>query len=261
VDFSAYLDRWSAVHGGYDPRRSVWSHSWLRAVYALAAPLARAGMRPHAVTLAGLLACAVAPVAARAGLVPLAAVAVAASGLLDSLDGAVAVLRDRVTSFGYVLDSVADRVGEALYLWALWLLGAPAWLCVTAGALAWLAEYVRARAVGAGLDDIVVVTVWERAMRIAVTVSGLLVAGLLGLAGQPDRAGALAATATVGLWVLLGLVGLVHLLVAVRRRLPGDHHPGVPRSGRLSGGDHAPGPINPAVISADNATSGSPPPG
>lgn len=211
MDFPAYLDRWSAAHGGYDPAASVWSRSWLRAVYALAAPLARAGVRPHAVTVAGVVACGLAPVAAWAGLVPLAAVAVAASGLLDSLDGAVAVLRDRVTAFGYVLDSVADRVGEALYLWALWLLGAPGWVCVVAGALAWLLEYVRARAVGAGLGDIVVVTVWERATRIAVTAAGLLVTAVLPVA----------ATVTAGVWVLLGLVGSGQLLVGVRRRLPG----------------------------------------
>jgi archaetidylinositol phosphate synthase len=209
MDRDAYLDRWAEVHGGYDPRTSVWARTWLRAMYTLGVPLARAGVRPHALTIAGLAACALVPVVAGAAGPLAAAPVVVLSGLLDSLDGTVAVLRDRVSRVGYVFDSLADRVGEALYLWALWLLGAPAWLCALAGAATWLLEYTRARAIGAGMAGIGVVTVWERATRVAVTAAGLLVAGLV-----PG-----AVTVTAAVWAVLGVVGLGQLLVVVSRRL------------------------------------------
>jgi CDP-diacylglycerol--glycerol-3-phosphate 3-phosphatidyltransferase len=214
VDLQAYLDRWAALHGGYDPRTSVWSRTWLRLTFRLAAPLARSGMSPHLLTAAGLLAAALVPSVAYAGYPLLAVPLIALSGLFDSLDGAVAVLAGRATPFGYVLDSAADRVGEAAYVVALWVLGAPGWVCALAGAGAWLLEYVRARAVGAGMTGIGLVTVWERATRIAVTAAGLLLVPWF----------AAAAAVTAGAWSVLGLAGLGQLLVVVHRELP-------PRSG------------------------------
>jgi phosphatidylglycerophosphate synthase len=207
VTLDDYLDGWSAAHGGHDPRPSVWSRVWLTLTYRAARPLARLGVAPHAVTAAGLVATALVPLVAWAGWPPAAAAVVLLAGLLDSLDGAVALLTGRATPSGYVLDSVADRVGEALLLAALWLLGAPGWLCVLAGALAWLLEYTRARAVGAGLREIGVVTVWERATRLAVTGAGLVLAAFV------------PATVTAAVWAVLGVVGLAQLSRALRRRL------------------------------------------
>jgi CDP-diacylglycerol--glycerol-3-phosphate 3-phosphatidyltransferase len=54
----------------------------------------------------------------------LAALVVVLSGLLDNLDGAVAVLTGRSTRWGYVLDSTADRVSDLAYVGALLLAGA-----------------------------------------------------------------------------------------------------------------------------------------
>lgn len=214
-----YLDRWAGAHGGYDPRAAFWPRTWLGWTYAAGAPLARRGVAPDLLTAAGLVVCAVVPVLAGLGSGwPLLAVPVlVASGLVDSLDGAVAVLTDRTTRFGYVLDSVVDRLGEALYLLALWVLGAPVGLCVAAGLLAFLLEYARARAVGAGMTEIGVVTVWERATRIVVTAFGLVFAGALGLVRA--RWVPWAAGLTVGAWVALGAVGLGQILVVARRRL------------------------------------------
>jgi phosphatidylglycerophosphate synthase len=210
VTLEDYLDRWSELHGGYDPRTSSWARTWLRLTFRLGTPLARAGVSPHAVTAAGLIAAASVPAVAYAGYPLLGVPLVALSALLDSLDGAVAVLADRVTAFGYVLDSVADRVSEALLLAGLWLAGAPGWLCVLAGAAMWLHEYVRARAVGAGLTDIGVVTVGERPVRLL-----LLAAGL-----------ALAPGAWTGMAGMAALAGLTHLLGVLHRRLtPGRSAP------------------------------------
>lgn len=215
-DFIGYLALWSAGHGGYDPRGNALALGWLRLTYRTAVPLARRRVAPHAITALGVLVCALVPLVASfgAGWPLLAVPIIVASGLADSVDGAVALLSGRSSRFGAVLDGVADRVGEALYLVALWLLGAPAWLCVVAGGITWLQEYARARA---GLDDIGVVTVWERPTRIVVTAFALGFAGLAGLIAP----GYVAGVVTVGTaaWVVLGAIGLAQFLLVARRRL------------------------------------------
>ncbi|HEY0486184.1 MAG TPA: CDP-alcohol phosphatidyltransferase family protein [Mycobacteriales bacterium] len=205
-----YLERWSGAHGGYDPRGSVWARGWLGLTHRAALPLARRGIAPHAVTAAGLAVAALVPVAAWAGAPWAGAALVVLAGLLDSVDGAVALLTGRATRSGYVLDSVADRLGEALLATALWVLGAPGWLCVLAAATAWLHEYVRARAVGAGLTGIGVVTVGERPARLAVAATGLLAAAVL-----PS-----AAAVTAAVWAVLGTVGLAQLALRGGRSAP-----------------------------------------
>jgi CDP-diacylglycerol--glycerol-3-phosphate 3-phosphatidyltransferase len=210
-----YLDRWSELHGGYDPRASRLTHGWLSLAYTVARPLALLRVPPDLVTLLGALvsAAAVALAWLDGRWLVAAAVVVALSGLSDNLDGAVAVMTGRTTRWGYVLDSVVDRVSDGLYLVALWVAGAPGWLCVVGGALMGLQEYARARAVGAGMREIGVVTVWERPTRVIVTAMFLLGAGIyLGASAGWATAGAAA-------WVGLGLVGLTQLLVVVRRRL------------------------------------------
>jgi CDP-diacylglycerol--glycerol-3-phosphate 3-phosphatidyltransferase len=210
-----YLDRWQELHGGYDPRSSRVVGPWLSLVHACARPFARLGVPPDAVTLLG---------AAVAGLVVAlcwlgdrwvlaAAFVVGASGLLDSLDGAVAVLTGRVTRWGAVLDSLVDRVSDGLYLVALWLVGAPAWVCVAAGAVLGLHEYARARATAVGLDDVGVVTVGERPTRVVVVAMFLLAAGIY--------VGSAAWWASAGAWVCLGVgvVAILQLLHVVHRRL------------------------------------------
>ena len=218
-ELAGYLRLWSAGHGGYDPRTNFWVHGWLRLTYRAALPFARRGVPPDALTALGLLICAAVPLLAwpGAGWPLLAVPVIVASGLADGVDGAVAVLTGRSTRFGAVLDGVADRAGEAGYLVALWLLGAPAWVCVLGGALAWLQEYARARATAAGMTEVGVVTVWERPTRIVVTAFALGFAGMAGLL-VPSL---VSAVATVGgaAWAGLGLAGLVQLLAVARRHL------------------------------------------
>jgi CDP-diacylglycerol--glycerol-3-phosphate 3-phosphatidyltransferase len=187
--------------------------------YGIGAPLARARVTPTAVTALGLLFCAAVPVAAARAPVGLfvAAGLVLLAGVADSVDGAVAVISDRVTALGYVYDSVADRLGEAAWLVGFWVAGVPGELVVLAGGLSWLHEYVRARAVSAGMREIGSVTVGERPTRVAIALVGLLVAGAAGFI-EPDLApGTL--TIALAVWVLLAVFGLGQLLSAVRRSL------------------------------------------
>jgi CDP-diacylglycerol--glycerol-3-phosphate 3-phosphatidyltransferase len=211
----AYFDGWSALHGGFDPRSAFWPRSWLGLTYVLGRPLARRRVAPDLVTALGLVVTAFAlPPAAAGGRWPLLAVLVViASGLLDNLDGCVAVLTGRASRWGYVLDSLADRVCDALYLVALWLAGAPAGLCVAAGGAVVLLEYGRARATGAGFDEIGLVTVGERPTRIVVTCFGLAFAGIL--PGHTVLAVGAGAAATLG----VALLGALQYLRVARRNL------------------------------------------
>lgn len=216
MDRATYLHRWSDLHGGADPTGRLVG-GWLAMVHALASPLARLRVPPDAVTLLGLaVACTAPSLAGRgtAGVLAAAAV-IALSGIVDSLDGAVAVMTGRVTRWGAVLDAACDRAGDAAFVAALWVLGAPAPVCVAAVALCWLQEYVRARAGAAGMAEVGVLTVDERPSRVVVVVMVLLAT-----VARPDD---VPGWPTWGAWVLLGLgaVGLVQLLVVVRRRLRG----------------------------------------
>jgi phosphatidylglycerophosphate synthase len=220
LTWQEYARAWSVLHGGFDPETAApLIRGWVRLAYRGGSLLARLGVTPGAVTLAGLLLCAVVPVAARLGPAGLIAAAfvVLAAGFADSFDGAVAVITGRASRSGYVLDSVADRVGEAAWLVAFWLAGAPGWLAVTAGAVSWLHEYVRARATAAGMPDIGAVTVGERPTRVSVAISGLLIGGVAELV-HPGWGG-IVVTAAAAVWLALAVIGLAQLAAVTRRAL------------------------------------------
>ncbi|MGI8692031.1 MAG: CDP-alcohol phosphatidyltransferase family protein [Geodermatophilaceae bacterium] len=212
LDRDAYFRRWAELHGGYDPGASAMARSWLSVVYAVARRCG--GVPPLAVTVAGLAAAIAVPLLAHprtAGLLIAASLTAVLSGFLDSLDGAVAVVRGRDTRLGYVLDSVADRLADSAYVVALWLLGAPGWLCVVAGGAAALQEYVRARAGAAGMREIGVVTVFERPTRVILAaVTALASAAVTGSAD-------FLATVAAIVWLVLAGIGLIQVLLAVRR--------------------------------------------
>lgn len=214
-DLAGYLPRWSALHQGYDPRDNRILLGWMRISVAAARPLARLGAQPDILTAWTVwLAVAVTVVAGAGGRWPvLAAWLLAASGLADSLDGAVAALNQQATRWGYVLDSVVDRLNDLLFLAALVIVGGNERLAVGVGVGVYTLEYLRARAGNAGLGEIGVVSVGERGVRLVGCFVGLGSAGVV-----PARA---AAFATIGLAVTGALTwaGVVQLAVVVRRRL------------------------------------------
>jgi CDP-diacylglycerol--glycerol-3-phosphate 3-phosphatidyltransferase len=214
-DLAGYLTRWAPLHGDYAPTPESLTGRWLSLVYRLARPLAARGVSPDVLTAWGVLAsAAVAVVAALGGRWPLVAVAIVVpAGLLDNLDGAVAILSGRTTRWGFVLDSLADRLSDAAYLLALWFLGAPGPVCVAGGSLMVLQEYARARAGNAGMGEVGVVTVWERPTRVVLTAFLLLACGLL--LAHADLLATLGAAA----WIALGAIGLTQLLLVIHRRL------------------------------------------
>jgi phosphatidylglycerophosphate synthase len=76
----------------------------------------------------------------------------------DGIDGSVAIFQKRQSAWGATLDSVVDRVSEALWLYALYVIGVPAWLVITLWSVASFQEYARAKLVSLGVADIGVVT-------------------------------------------------------------------------------------------------------
>ncbi len=219
-----FFDRWSALRGGYDPRTgNPWLRGWLTMVYAVGRPLARRGVQPDLLTISSAWLAAAVLIAAQAGgrWAILAGWLLVASGLLDNLDGGVAVLENRTTPWGYVLDSAVDRVNDAVFLVAAVAVGAPLGPAVVCGFLFFLLEYVRARAGNAGGDEVGRITIAERPNRVIVLAAAILAAGVL-----PDSGEVLV---TAGVVVLLAttLLAVGQLLVTVRRQLrvvPGTPH-------------------------------------
>ncbi len=193
---SEYFERWAGLHGGLDPRTSIPVQTWLTVTYGLAKPLAVLRLSPNAVTILGMFVALSVPYLSyrqwylAAGLVALVA------GIVDNLDGAVAIMTGKSSDFGYVLDSVVDRVGDMALLVALGLAASNPWPAVAAALFSFLQEYARARAGAVGFTEIGVISMSERPTRV-------LIAGMF-----------LIATAAAGtLWAQIG--GWVALVVAV----------------------------------------------
>jgi phosphatidylglycerophosphate synthase len=220
LSWDEYSARWASLHGGFDPRRaSVPVRTWQRLSFRVASTLAGAGLSPSLVTTIGLLCSLAVPlvVLPRGVWLIAGAALVALSALADAADGGVAIITGRISGMGAFYDSVADRISEAAWLLALWLLGTPAVLVLAAGGLAWLHEYARARAALSGMPGIGAVTVAERPMRVLSVAIGLLLGGAVWNISARLTAGVV--TVAVAVWFVLGILGGARLLGAVRAAL------------------------------------------
>lgn len=215
LDRQGYFANWSALHSNIDPGSVRFVAPWLRVMYAASRPLVARGVSPHSVTAAGVVMAAAAVAASAAGghWPLLAAGVIALSALLDGVDGAVAVVGRSESRWGYVLDTVADRCSELLFLGCAFVLGAPVPLLIAIGASTLLQESARARAVAAGLDDVGVLTVWERPSRVVTALVLTIGCGLV-----PSSSAFVALMSSI-VGVTLALIGFVQLMVVLRRRL------------------------------------------
>jgi phosphatidylglycerophosphate synthase len=220
MSWAEYAAGWATHHGGADPRSSSGPvRGWLRLTHATARALVFLRVAPASVTAAGVaLALAVPAVAVLRGPGLFAAAGlVAASALADSADGAVAIMSHRTSRLGSYLDSVADRVGEAAWLLGLWAIGTSRLLIAGCLGLAWLYEYMRARAAAEGSTAVGVVTIAERPTRVAAAVAAFALGGLAWLIDPKLTPGV--ATIVLALWALLGVLGLLKLHGTIRADL------------------------------------------
>ena len=145
------------------------------------------------------------------------------AGVLDGLDGAVALRTGRARPLGALIDSVADRIGDLLLGAVLYALGAPLGWVLAAVTAVLLLEYVRARAQAVGMPGVGAVTVAERPTRLIVVA---MAAGAVAVSpgGTPGPGWQWAAVFTI-VWTGLGVVGLAQLLRGVRRSMPTSFPP------------------------------------
>lgn len=155
-----FFAKWSALHGNAEIKGIV--KAWLKISFASAKFLSRLRITPNLLTLLGIvfaIAMAVNPLSLWT--IPLLVLSLYA----DGIDGSVAIFQNRESQFGAVLDSVADRISEALWFYVAYRIGAPAWVVLLTYVTASTQEYARARLGGLGISEVGVVTPAERPVR------------------------------------------------------------------------------------------------
>ena len=152
-----HKDEWSKLHGEAEVKGVI--KLWLVLAESISKQLMRFRVSPNFLTICSLIVSI--PLISRPNYWWLALLSL----LLDGIDGSLAIISKRVSKFGALLDSVADRCVEFLWAIALFKLGANIFLVATFIGSAWLCEYIRARSGGLGFSKITVVTISERPVR------------------------------------------------------------------------------------------------
>ena len=160
---SDFFQQWSSLHGNAKITGVV--RAWLTISHKTCRILLKLRLTPNSLTLLSLIFAAlylnyIATDWAIAFLV--------LSLMADGLDGTLAIISHRITRFGAALDSIVDRVVEALWVIGLYQLGAPLIWVLIAWVASFTQEYLRARAGGLGVHEIGVVTISERPIRASV---------------------------------------------------------------------------------------------
>ena len=155
-----FFAKWSELHGNAEIKGIV--KAWLKISFASAKFVSALRLTPNLLTLLGIVfAAAMAVNPLSVWTIPLLVLSLYS----DGIDGSVAIYQNRASQFGAVLDSVADRISEALWFYVAYRIGAPAWLVLATYVIASTQEYARARLGGLGVSDVGVVTPAERPVR------------------------------------------------------------------------------------------------
>jgi CDP-diacylglycerol--glycerol-3-phosphate 3-phosphatidyltransferase len=136
--------------------------AWLNISYRFGLICTLLRISPNALTVLGLLGAVATAATAQSAW---AIVFLVFSLFCDGIDGSVAIFQHRESKFGATLDSVVDRISEALWFYALYAIGVPAWIPITLWSVAAFQEYARAKLFSLGVSDIGVVTPAERPIR------------------------------------------------------------------------------------------------
>jgi CDP-diacylglycerol--glycerol-3-phosphate 3-phosphatidyltransferase len=152
--------KWSSLHSDAETTGIVGA--WLNISYRFGLICTLLRISPNALTMLGLLGAVATAVTAETAW---AIFFLVFSLFCDGIDGSVAIFQHRESKFGATLDSVVDRISEALWFYALYAIGVPAWIPITLWSVAAFQEYARAKLVSLGVSDIGVVTPAERPVR------------------------------------------------------------------------------------------------
>ena len=152
--------KWSSLHSDAETTGIVGA--WLNISYRFGLICTLLRISPNALTMLGLIGAVATALTAQTAWAILFLVF---SLFCDGIDGSVAIFQHRESKFGATLDSVVDRISEALWFYALYAIGVPAWIPITLWCVAAFQEYARAKLVSLGVSDIGVVTPAERPVR------------------------------------------------------------------------------------------------
>jgi archaetidylinositol phosphate synthase len=164
-----FYSKWSHLHSDAPITGAVaW---WLKISYrfGLIATLLR--ISPNVLTLLGLISAAMSALTATTWW---AVFFLVFSLFCDGIDGSVAIFQKRDSAWGATLDSVVDRISEAFWLYALYVIGVPAWLAIAIWSVAAFQEYARAKLSSLKIKDIGVVTPAERPVRASILFTALI---------------------------------------------------------------------------------------
>jgi CDP-diacylglycerol--glycerol-3-phosphate 3-phosphatidyltransferase len=157
---------------------------WDRLMSPVGRALARMGLTPNWITLAGVALHVVVAWLILDGRLLAAGLLAIVGAFFDSFDGAVAKARGTTSKFGAFLDSTTDRISDALYFLPLaWLYAvspdtpehAEKWVAavaIVAMVAGFMVSYVKARAESLGFECNVGIA--ERAERLIVIIAALI---------------------------------------------------------------------------------------
>ena len=173
--------KWSSLHSDAETTGIVGG--WLNISYRFGLICTLLRISPNTLTLFGLLGAIATALTANTAWAILFLVF---SLFCDGIDGSVAIFQHRDSKWGATLDSVADRISEALWFYALYVIGVSAWIPISLWCVASFQEYARAKLISLGVSDIGVVTPAERPIRasflfIALILNQLSLPGATGL--------------------------------------------------------------------------------
>jgi len=151
---------WRGLHG--DANISGIVKAWLSISYVVVKPISKARITPNILTIFGLFFGVLLFVNAETFWAPALLVL---SLICDGIDGSLAIITNKSTKWGAILDSTVDRLTEIFWVLALYKVGADIKLLIIVFLAASVQEYMRARASGLGVAEVGIVTFAERPVR------------------------------------------------------------------------------------------------
>jgi len=159
---SEFFTTWSSLHG--QARVSGIVKWWLNISYFIVRPLNKLRVTPNGLTVLGLVFGVLLYLNSKS---LWALLFLILSLLSDGLDGSMAIVTQKFSKWGAMLDSVIDRATEVFWVLALYSIGVNINILIAAFLFSFIQEYLRARAGGVGVNEVGVVTFAERPVRAA----------------------------------------------------------------------------------------------
>lgn len=193
---SEFLSTWSKIHG--DAQVTGIVKGWLNISYLITKLLAKIRISPNGLTIFGLVFGVLLYLNSQSIWAPILLVL---SLICDGLDGSLAIITEKSSKWGAILDSVIDRLTEVFWVLALYSLGINLTLLIAVLILSTVQEYLRARAGGVGVVEVGVVTYAERPVRASFVFIALIAFNLdLNILDQ-----------IIGIWLLLQIISLIKI--------------------------------------------------